>query len=79
MDTNKTRNLISLGLVIGTIAGAAGAFFLAPKKGTETKKQLARKMNHLTQKSILKTQEALIKFEGAVESSMDNDDSNIYY
>lgn len=79
MDRNKTRNLMSLGLVIGTIAGATGAFFLAPKKGTETKKELAKKLNHLTQKSILKTQEALIKFEGVMESGMDDDDSNLYF
>lgn len=70
---------MSLGLVIGTIAGATGAFFLAPKKGTETKKELAKKLNHLTQKSILKTQEALIKFEGVMESGMDDDDSNLYF
>ena len=41
MSKNKTRNLMSLGLIVGTIAGAAGAFFLAPQKGTDTKKDLA--------------------------------------
>ena len=79
MNKNKTRNLISLGLIIGTIAGAAGAFFLAPKKGTDTKKELARKMNHLTQKSILKTQEGLLKFEEMMETNINNDQSNYYY
>lgn len=70
---------MSLGLIIGTIAGAAGAFFLAPKKGIDTKKELARKMNHLTQKSILKTQEGLLKFEETMETNLNNDQSNYYY
>ena len=79
MNKNKTRNLMSLGLIIGTIAGAAGTFFLAPKKGTDTKKMLARKANHLTQKSILKTQESLLKFEETMETNINNDQSNYYY
>ena len=78
MNKDRTRNLISLGLVVGTVVGAAGAFFLAPQKGTDTKKNLAKKLNHLTQKSILKTQEALITFETAMESSMENDEENLY-
>lgn len=67
MTTDKRRNLISLGLVIGTIAGAAAAYFLAPRKGTDTQKNLARKANEVTQRSIIKTQDALIDFEVALE------------
>jgi len=70
---------MSLGLIIGTIAGAAGAFFLAPQKGTDTKKDIANKMNHLAQKSILKTQEGLLKFEKTMETKMNDDDRNYYY
>lgn len=76
MTTNKRRNLISLGLVVGTIAGAAAAYFLAPRKGTETQKNLARKANEVTQKSILKTQDALIDFEVALEKSLRADEEN---
>lgn len=78
MNTDKTRNLISLGLVVGTIAGAGAAFFLAPRKGTDTQKSLARKLNNFTQKSILKTQDTLIKFEEALESDMKQNQENIY-
>lgn len=70
---------MSLGLIIGTIAGAIGAFFFAPQKGTDTKKDLAKKMNHLTQKSILKTQEGLLKFEKTMETKIDDDNQNYYY
>ena len=70
---------MSLGLIVGTIAGAAGAFFLAPQKGTDTKKDLAYRLNDLTQKSILKTQEGLLKFEEAMEKNMSNDENKYYY
>lgn len=78
MNTDKVRNRMSLGLVVGTIAGAAAAFFLAPRKGTETQKDLARKLNHFAQKSILKTQDTLIKFEDALESDLDKEEENLY-
>jgi len=67
MQTDRERNLLSWGIVLGTIAGAATAYFFAPQRGDETKKILARKLNSVTQKSISKTQEKLIDLEIALE------------
>lgn len=75
MTTDKRRNLISLGLVIGTLAGAVAAYFYAPRKGTDTKKMLARKANEVTQKSIIKTQDALIDLEVALERNLRSDNN----
>lgn len=77
MNIDKRRNLVSLGLVIGTLAGAAVAFFYAPTNGTNTKKMLARKANDVTQKSITKTQDVLIDLEVALERSLRSDDKDI--
>lgn len=77
MNIDKRRNLISLGLVIGTLAGAAAAFFHAPTKGTDTKKMLARKANDVTQKSITKTQDILIDLEVALEGSLRSDNNDV--
>lgn len=73
MSASKQRSLISLGLIVGTIGGAAAAYFLAPKKGDETKKIVSKKLNHYTQKSILHAQSKLIDFEQAMQKSLDND------
>lgn len=80
MRTNKQRNLLSLGLIFGTIGGALAAYFFAPRRGEETKKILAKKMNHFTQKAILQTQSKLIDFEQAVENSLEQEeiDQDIY-
>jgi len=67
MQTDRERNLLSWGIVLGTIAGATAAYFFAPRRGDETKKILARKLNSVTQKSISKTQEKLIDLEIALE------------
>ena len=77
MSIDKKRNTISLGLVIGTILGAVLAYFYAPKKGIDTKKILANKANHLTQKTILKTQEGLIQLENILENSIKQDDAEL--
>lgn len=80
MSSSKQRSLISLGLIVGTISGAAAAYFLAPRKGDETKKIMAKKMNHYTQKSILQAQSKLIDFEQALENSLDKENkSRSYY
>jgi len=71
MQTDRERNLLSWGIVFGTIAGAAAAYFFAPRRGDETKKILARKLNSVTQKSISKTQEKLIDLEVALERDID--------
>lgn len=67
MQTNRERNLLSWGIVFGSIVGAAAAYFLAPRRGEETKKILAKNVNRFTQTSILRTQNALINFEQAIE------------
>ncbi len=73
MQTNRERNLISWGIVFGSITGAAAAYFLAPKKGTEMKKTVAKNLNRFTQTSILRTQSALINFETAMEKRIERD------
>lgn len=80
MSSSKQRAIISLGLIVGTIGGAAAAYFLAPRKGDETKKIVAKKANHYTQKSILHAQSKLIDFEQALEKSLYKDNKmNTYY
>lgn len=79
MRPGKKKATISLGLILGTIGGAVAAYFLAPKRGDETKKIVARKMNHLTQKSILHAQSKLINFEQALEKSLEKEDQTINY
>ncbi len=73
MISGRQRNLISFGLIFGTIGGALAAYFLAPKRGDETKKIVAKKANHLTQKSILQVQSKLIDFEQILEKSLANE------
>jgi len=68
MQTNRERNLLSWGIVFGSIAGAAAAYFLAPRRGADTKKILAKNFNRFAQTSILRTQNALISFEEAMEA-----------
>ncbi len=70
MTTDKRRNLLSLGLVVGALVGAIAAYFYAPKKGADTQKILARKGNQYAQTMILKTQEGLLQIEKAIEDSM---------
>ena len=70
MSIDKKRRLLHSGLIVGAIGGAAAAFFLAPQKGLDTKKWLVKNANNLTQKSIVKTQEALVNFEIALEESI---------
>jgi len=77
MQTNRERNLLSWGIVFGTLAGAAAAYFLAPRKGTETKIIVAEKLNSMTQKSISKTQEKLIDLEVALERSIDKNKNSM--
>ncbi len=79
MISGKQRNLLSFGLIFGTVGGALAAYFLAPKRGDETKKIVATKVNHLTQKSILHVQSKLIDFEQAMEKSLMNDEKEDYY
>lgn len=69
MKTGKTRVLASLGLTVGLLSGAVAAYFLAPRKGTDTQKILIEKGNQLAQKSIRKLEEGLIQFEVALEKS----------
>lgn len=75
MQTDRERNLISWGIVLGSITGAVAAYFLAPQRGPETKKMVAEKLNHFTQKSILQTQSALIDFEMTMEKSIEEEES----
>lgn len=77
MQTDRERNLISWGIILGSIVGGLAAYFYAPQKGTDTKKQLATKFNHLTQKTILQTQKGLIDFEQAVEKSIEKDRNSL--
>lgn len=63
MQTNRERNLLSWGIVLGSIAGATAAYFLAPRRAEDTKKILAKNLNRFAQTSILRTQSALIEFE----------------
>lgn len=74
MQTNRERNLVSWGIIFGSIVGATAAYFLAPRNATDTKKILAKNLNRFTQKSILKTQTALIDFETAMEKSIEEDE-----
>lgn len=73
MQTDRERDLISWGIIIGSIVGGLAAYFYAPQRGADTKKQLATKFNHLTQKTILQTQSSLIDFEQAMEKSIEKD------
>lgn len=73
MQTKRERNLISWGIIIGSLLGGLAAYFYAPQRGAETKKQLATKFNHLTQKTILQTQSTLIDLEQKIESSIEKD------
>lgn len=73
MNSSRQRSLISLGLILGTIGGAAAAYFLAPRRGEETKKIVAKRLNHYSQKSILQAQSKLIDFEQAMQRSLDDD------
>lgn len=67
MQTDRERNLLSWGIVLGSIAGAAAAYFFAPRRAEDTKKILAKNVNRFTQTSILRTQNALINFEHAIK------------
>lgn len=67
MNSKKNGFLIRLGLTVGIVSGAVAAYFLAPKKGTDTQKLLVKNANKLTQKSISKIQEGLIQFEVALQ------------
>jgi len=79
MNARRQRGTISFGLIVGTIGGALAAYFLAPRRGDETKKIVARKMNHYTQKSILHAQSALINFEQALEKSLEKNGKEDFY
>lgn len=63
MKAGKKRLLASLGLTIGLLSGGIAAYFLAPRKGKETQKNLVLKANRLSQKSIRKFEEGLIHLE----------------
>lgn len=67
MASKKKRLLANFGLVVGILSGATAAYFLAPKKGTDTQKMLVENANKLAQKSIAKVQEGLIQFEVALQ------------
>ena len=69
MQSKKKRFLMNFGLIIGILSGATAAYFLAPKKGTDTQKMLVKNANKLTQKSISKVQEGLIQFEVALQDT----------
>ena len=68
MNTNRQRNLLSLGLIVGAIGGAVAAYFYAPQNGDKTKTMIAKRVNNFTQTSILRTQSALIKIEQKLEN-----------
>ena len=67
MNTNKQRNLLSLGQVVGAIGGAVTAYFYAPQNGDKTKAMVAKRLNNFTQTSILRIQNALINIEQKLE------------
>lgn len=67
MKINRQRNLMSLGIVVGALTGAVAAYLLAPQDGKQTKVNIAKKVNNLTQTSILKTQEKLIQLESVLD------------
>lgn len=69
MQSKKKRFLTNFGLIVGILSGAVAAYFLAPKKGTDTQKALVKKANKLTQKSITKVQDGLIQFEVALQDT----------
>ena len=69
MHSKKKRFLTNFGLILGILSGATAAYFLAPKKGTDTQKLLVKNANKLTQKSIAKAQEGLIQFEVALQDT----------
>lgn len=69
MASNKNKTLASSGLVVGLLAGAAAAFFLAPRRGVDTQKKMALKVNELAQKTIAKAQNGLLKFEDTLEKT----------
>lgn len=69
MQSKKKRFLTNFGLIVGILSGATAAYFLAPKKGTDTQKMLVKNANKLTQKSIAKVQEGLIRFEVALQDT----------
>lgn len=69
MESKKKRLLSSFGLSVGIISGAVAAYFLAPKKGTDTQQMLIKNANKITQKSIAKVQEVLIQFEVALQDT----------
>ena len=71
MQTGRERNLLNWGIIFGSIAGATAAYFLAPRKGDETKKIVAKNLNRFTQTSILRAQNALIHFEQVMEIDED--------
>lgn len=77
MQTRRDKNLLSLGIILGTITGAVVAYFFAPQDGEKTKKDIAKNLNNFTQSSILKTQNALIQFEQALEKSKREDDTKL--
>lgn len=57
------KNILGAGFIIGTIIGAATTFFMAPKNGVETQKNLIKILNNLFQKTIVRTQNLLLNFE----------------
>ncbi len=69
MQSKKKRFLANFGLTVGILSGAIAAYFLAPKKGTDTQKMLVKNANKITQKSIAKVQEGLIQFEVALQDT----------
>lgn len=77
MTNKKRRGLLSSGLILGAIIGAVAAFFLAPEKGSDTKKRLARGINNVTQKSISKAQDALIDLEVTLEAQENDGYTNL--
>lgn len=73
MKSRKNRFLANFGLTVGIISGGVAAYFLAPKKGTDTQKMIVKNANKIAQKSISKVQEGLIQFEVALQE-MDRED-----
>lgn len=69
MQSKKKRFLANFGLVVGILSGSVAAYFLAPKKGKDTQKMLAKKANQVAQKSIATVQEGLIQFEVALQDT----------
>lgn len=73
MLTNRKLNILSAGIVLGSITGAVTAYLFAPQNSNKTKQMLARKANTIAQTSILRTQSLLIDFEMALEKSKEHD------